>query len=87
MPTLSSLSPEEARRFSKQILPTADDPEPVEEVMELSTTGEEIPIRMYAPVVFEHPYCQSLGVDLIVSCLDQDDHKLVLLTVVRSRLR
>lgn len=55
MPTLSSLSPEGARRFSKEMFPTADDPEPVEEVMELSITGEGIPIRVYVPAG-EGPY-------------------------------
>ncbi|WP_231189528.1 alpha/beta hydrolase [Haladaptatus sp. DYF46] len=55
IPTLSSLSPEGARQFSTQMFPTADDPEPVEEVMELSITDEGIPIRVYVPAE-EGPY-------------------------------
>lgn len=49
MPTFRSLSPAGARRFAEGMFPSADDPEPVGEVMDLSVTDEGIPIRVYVP--------------------------------------
>jgi acetyl esterase len=49
MPSFSALSPQGARQFSKAMFPTADEPEPVGDVMDLSITDEGIPIRVYVP--------------------------------------
>ncbi|MFC6835364.1 alpha/beta hydrolase [Halomarina ordinaria] len=49
LPPFWSLSPEGARQFTEGLFPTADDPEPVAEVMDLEVTEEGIPVRVYVP--------------------------------------
>lgn len=48
-PAFSSLSPEGARQFMKEMFPSADEPQPVGDVMNLSITNEGIPVRVYVP--------------------------------------
>jgi len=55
VPELSSLSPEGARQFSKEMFPEAEEPEPVGDVMELSISDGGIPVRVYVPES-EGPY-------------------------------
>lgn len=49
MPAFSSLSPEGARAFAKEMFPAPDEPTPVGDIMELRITEDSIPIRVYTP--------------------------------------
>jgi len=55
VPELSSLSPEGARQFSKEMFPVPEEPEPVGDVMGLSVSNRGIPVRVYVPES-EGPY-------------------------------
>lgn len=55
MPAFSSMSPEGGRQFMKNMFPSAEDPEPVGDVMDLAVTDEGIPVRVYVPES-EGPY-------------------------------
>lgn len=49
VPSNSSLSPEGARQFMKEMFPDPEEPEPVGSVMELAIGDEGIPVRVYVP--------------------------------------
>jgi len=49
MPAFSSLSPEGARAFIKEMFPDPEQPTQVGDIMELSITDNAIPIRVYIP--------------------------------------
>lgn len=49
MPEFSSLSPEGARAFAKEMFPDPEEPTEVGDIMELNITDDAIPIRVYVP--------------------------------------
>lgn len=49
MPAFSSLSPEGARTFAKEMFPSPEEPTEVGDIMELNITDDAIPVRIYVP--------------------------------------
>lgn len=82
MPAFSSLSPDGARRFAKEMFPDPEQPEPVGDIMELSITDDDIPIRVYIPEG-EGPYPTLVyyhGGGWVIGDLDTHDETCRVLT-------
>ena len=82
MPAFSSLSPDGARQFAKEMFPDPEQPEPVGDVMELSITDDDIPVRVYIPER-EGPYPTLVyyhGGGWVIGDLDTHDETCRVLT-------
>ncbi|WP_136601519.1 alpha/beta hydrolase [Salinigranum halophilum] len=56
IPSFESLSPEGSREFVSAMFPSADEPEPVGDVMQLEIGEAGVPVRVYVPEETEAPY-------------------------------
>jgi acetyl esterase len=82
MPSFEAQSPEGARRFMKETFPSAEEPEPVGDVMDLEIGDIGIPVRVYVPER-EGPYPTLVfyhGGGWVIGDLDTHDETCRVLT-------